>query len=443
MCEVVEAGCRLKDLSTVAHAGESAGVLGAMIGSSTDGSYVYFVANSVLSNQGIPVAGATPGSCKPELGGLHSAEVCNLYVSHDGVVSLVAGLSATDFPDWEAGGPHDRLGELTARVSPNGRFLAFMSQRSLTGYDNHDAVSGVPDEEVFLFDAASGRVVCASCNPTGARPHGILDPKEQNDPALLVDRPFAWSRQWLAASIPGWTGESQQVALYQSRYLSDEGRLFFDSRDGLVSRDGNGKEDVYEFEPEGLGGCSSATSSGSTVFVREDAGSPVDGCVGLISSGGSSEESAFLDASGKGPGGSEGEDVFFLTTAKLSTADVDSALDVYDAHVCSGVSPCPAGSASVPPACTTADSCRVGPAPQPGVFGAPASATFSGAGNLAPAPPVGLTAAQIRAAHLAKALKACRKRYPRSKKRRSACEHHARVTYAPAHQAKKPSKAGH
>ena len=51
--------------------------------------------------------------------------------------------------------------------------------------------------------------------------------------------------------------------------------------------------------PKASGGCSASTSSGSTVFVREDAGSPVDGCVGLISSGSSSEESAFLDAAQK------------------------------------------------------------------------------------------------------------------------------------------------
>ena len=27
-----------------------------------------------------------------------------------------------------------------------------MSERSLTGYDNRDAASGKPDEEVFLYD---------------------------------------------------------------------------------------------------------------------------------------------------------------------------------------------------------------------------------------------------------------------------------------------------
>lgn len=51
----------------------------------------------------------------------------------------------------------------------DGEWLVCMSLRSLTGYDNHDAVSGTPDEEVYLYDAI-GRVWCVSCNPTGMRP---------------------------------------------------------------------------------------------------------------------------------------------------------------------------------------------------------------------------------------------------------------------------------
>ncbi len=52
---------------------------------------------------------------------------------------------------------------------------------------------------------------------------------------------------------------------------------------------------------------------------------------------------------------------------------------VYDARVDGGF---PAGVS--PPPCATADACRVPVSPLPSVFGAPASATFSGVGNLAP-----------------------------------------------------------
>ena len=50
---------------------------------------------------------------------------------------------------------------IDSEVSPDGRYLAFMSDRSLTGYDNVDAVSGMRNEEAFLYDAVTGKLVCA------------------------------------------------------------------------------------------------------------------------------------------------------------------------------------------------------------------------------------------------------------------------------------------
>ena len=79
--------------------------------------------------------------------------------------------------------------------------------------------------------------------------------------------------------------------------------------------------------------------------------------------------------------------MFFLTAEKLSKSDTDNSYDVYDAHECTTESTCPPAEAEAPPACTTTDACRAAPAPQPEVFGAPASATFSGPGNVGPAPP--------------------------------------------------------
>ena len=48
--------------------------------------------------------------------------------------------------------------------------------------------------------------------------------------------------------------------------------------------------------------------------------------------------------------------------------------------------PCRTSPVSAPP-CDSGDSCKAAPSPQPAVFGAPASATFSGAGNVASSPP--------------------------------------------------------
>jgi hypothetical protein len=355
-------------------------------------------------------------------------------------------LSGEDLPDWQGDASpfsttHSDLSRLTARVSPNGRFLAFMSMRQLTGYDNRDAASGVPDEEVFMHDLDSGRTVCASCDPTGARPRGVLEPAPGEENSLLVDRSGVWAKRWVAATIPGWTPVKLASAQYQSRYLSDEGRLFFNTPVGLVAADANGRQDVYEFEPEGTGDCTGELSLRSAALVTDGAGGAVEGCLGLVSSGTSSEESVFLDAGGPGPGGHEGEDVFYLSAARLVAADTDDALDVYDAHVCSASSPCPASSSAVVPACTTTDSCRAAAPAQPAVFGAPASATFSGASNLTSAGPASATAKAkpaTRAAKLSKALRACRK--DRRKRKRAVCEKRAKRKYEPAKQTGKATR---
>jgi hypothetical protein len=373
-CEIAEAAgkltCKLSDL-TPASKGEPAEVQKMVLGASEDGSYVYFVASGVLAN------GATPpghSRCGREASVETVGAICNLYVNHDGTTTFIATLSSEDETDWDNSNVFfHNVGQLTAKVSPDGRYLAFMSDRSLTGYDNRDVNSGRPDEEVYLYDASDEHLVCASCDPTGARPIGVSEDQatalSNDNLAAITDLGSAGygPGTWLAANIPTGTElGSYGESLYQSRYLSDSGRLFFNSSDALVPQDINGQEDVYEYESPGVGDC---TASSPTF------GGASGGCVSLISSGLASGESGFLDAS------ESGDDVFFITGEKLVSQDYDSALDVYDAHVCTTREPC-TSSPALPPECTTADACRVAPLPQPSIFGAPASATFTGTGNI-------------------------------------------------------------
>jgi hypothetical protein len=316
-CEIVEVGGHLHCNRSAIAPGVS--VFAPILGASEDASYVYFATNSVLTGEEQNAQGekALPGDCQQQQEA--PAETCNVYVSHDGTIKFIAVLSDADESDWgrnfdnyEDGWSASALDSLTARVSSDGRLVAFMSQRSLTGYDNTasngkncgEVEAGGPFEhpgpllcsEVYLYDAAAdggeGKIICASCNPTGARPLG-------------------------AAGVPAWT-----TALHQSRYLSDSGpnsgRLFFDSSDALVPQDMNDTEDVYEYEPAGVGGC---TEAGATFSAQSG------GCIGLISSGTSPAPSVFLDAS------ENGNDVFFLTAAQLSPRDADTSLDIYDARV--------------------------------------------------------------------------------------------------------------
>jgi hypothetical protein len=434
VCEIVEEesgkdACKLTDL-TPTTGGEAPGVRQLMPGTSDDGSYAYFVAQGVLSNnENSDGEKATPGGE-------------NMYMVHrtgsEWATTFIASLSPEDENDWgdtSSFGPIT-VGKLTARVSPNGRWLAFMSNRSLTGYDNKDAVTGRPDEEVYLFDAGTGRLICASCNFTRARPIGVEVGQITEGAAgvgNLVDIQKAVAGAYrpqtgVAANLPGGvTPEGEYGALYQPRYLSDSGRLFFNSSDALVPRDVNSQEDVYEYEPVGVGGCTSSLATYS-----EHAG----GCVDLISSGTSAGESGFMDAS------ETGGDVFFLTNSKLVSSDFDTALDVYDAHECTSRAPCIPEPPASPPTCADAESCRAAPSPQPSIFGSPASATFSSAGNSTPPPAAtskSKTAAQLRAEKLKRALAVCRRKKPGRARR--TCEAKARKTHGRIRTAAKARKS--
>lgn len=459
VCEIVEnhsgqLECGLGDLSPERATGEgeeSAGVqdgrsledVGGVLGASEDGSYVYFVANGVLSEA--PNAQgehASPGHCGVE--GYPRAS-CNLYVEHyDSELHqweaprFIAALSSEDEPDWAAEGQ----GRLTARVSPNGHYLAFMSDRPLSGFDGHpyspDATAagaqGAPAEEVYLYDASSGRLVCASCEPSGARPVGVHDPSAGAGVSLLVDESKTWEGRWLAGSLPEWPAISAYGgdAVYENRVLSDSGRLFFDSPEELVPQATNDEEDVYEYEPAGVPRGSHECATHSATYSERS-----EGCVGLISSGESTSESAFLDASESGGEGEHGEelqegggDVFFLTAAKLAPQDTDGAYDVYDAHECTAAEPCRRSQQGAPSApCKSAESCRPFSYSAP-AGGAPASATQIGQGVL-PIVEKKPPQPETRAQKLAKALGACRHRYTRSRKKRAACEAAARKKYGP------------
>jgi hypothetical protein len=76
----------------------------------------------------------------------------------------------------------------------------------LSSYDNRGF------REMYTFDPEAGRITCVSCNPSGAPPIGDV------------------------------------VASQAGRFMADDGRAFFTTRDALVPRDRDGKIlDVYEY----------------------------------------------------------------------------------------------------------------------------------------------------------------------------------------------------
>ena len=284
-------------LAGVALTGSPVGVLG-VLGVSDDGRAVYYAASGVLSanaNSHGETAANEP-------------EITDLYESYQGAAGPTF-IARLDNPGADAEGEGDEEDwndhalkafpvEKTSRVTGNGETVLFASRLSLTGYDNAGPCGGARHEcsELYRYRAgaegAPGRLTCVSCNPKRSTP-----PAED---ALLT------------GEGGGIHGEFEAVL---TRNLSENGqRVFFQTPDALVADDTDNQTDVYEWEADGEGSCRSETQD--------------EGCLYLISSGSSSEQSYFGDAS------ANGNDVFFFTRQPLAVTDTDNNVDIYDARVC-------------------------------------------------------------------------------------------------------------
>jgi hypothetical protein len=315
----------------------AADVLGTLGISTENGSYAYFVATGVLADN--------------ENGNKERAKLgeANLYEWHSGETIFVAQLSIEseydeyDWRDFYSSNPGvaPAIGEKGSRVTPDGTKVLFASRAHLTSYDN--AGQG----ELYLYDAASGGLACVSCNPSGAP---------------------ATSEAYLAGN-PSIVVAPERNAFLTRNLSADGSRVFFQTKEALAPRDKNEQMDVYEWEREGAGGpggCSSASAS-----FGERSG----GCLYLISTGESGDQSYFGDAN------ADGGNVFFFTRQSLVGQDRDENDDLYDARVKGGV----AAQNPPPPASCTGEGC-LGPVDPSPVFGAPSNATFAGTGNLKPPP---------------------------------------------------------
>jgi hypothetical protein len=322
-----------------------------------DGAYVYFVAGGALA------PGASPNSCAP--GGM-----CNLYLLHTGEpVKFIAILAAEDnifelTTGVQTGDWRFNLGRRTAELTPDGHSLLFESHLSLA------EAAGAHGGGIFVYDADTGRISCASCNPSGA--------------ASEVNFEY---------SLP-----PTQENTFMPRWISSDGsRVFFNSNEALVPRSSDaqdssfgseGYENVFEWEREGAGSCA------ASVPARVNGG-----CVYLLSGGASAGDSFFIDAS------ASGDDVFFVSREEFLPQAAGDHMKLYDARVGGGF---PAPAEAVGSSCV-GDACREALASSSSSLAAPGSMTVSGVGNLAPP----ATPPALRKATKKKPVRCSRSRRPR------------------------------
>jgi hypothetical protein len=316
----------------------AAGVEGPM-GASEDASRIYLASTEDLDDTG-PAAKGTHNlylyEADPGGGGGDFTFVMALAGAD------VAGSDSTPAPIDKA--PSQRA----ARVTPDGLHVTFSAVAPPpSGYDNLDAESGAPAQEVYRYDAEEAELACVSCNPTGARP--------------VAEDIGAAEAYYAAARIQGW--EEREHA---PRVVTDDGsRVFFESFEALVLRDTNGTWDVYQWEELGKGGIG---GKGGCTEERSTFSEETGGCIDLISTGNSPAKSTFLDAD------PSGDNIFFSTQSSLVGADF-GLNDVYVARVGGGfaerqpILPCPDGG------CQRPAPAPVQPTPGSSAYHAPAPST--------------------------------------------------------------------
>lgn len=362
---------------------EGGGVLGI---SEEGGSYVYFEAPGVLASN-------TNGNNEKAAKGMS-----NLYEWHDGVVTFITSLAnSSDWRDWtnevnEAQGPSG--GARSSRVTPDGKYLLFSSNEKVTSYNNNGFT------EFYLYYAeqplASDNPKCISCNPGGSP--ATAGAHLSNAAIELLTKTFS-------------------LNAFVTHNLSDDGRrVFFETEESLIPGDGNKQDDVYEWEADGVGSCGSEAQDG--------------GCLYLISTGQSTSRSSFGDAS------ANGNDVFFFTRQSLVNQDRDNNTDLYDARVEGGI-PSQNQPESVSPCAQEGGeaTCLGTLSGEAATSERPASTTFSTPGNFIQSPSLpgpSLTHVETRAEKLAKALRACKEKQRRAK--RKSCEKAAHARFGPVRQ---------
>jgi hypothetical protein len=255
-------------------------VTGNLEGMTPDGRYVFFASELRLTEEA------------PEVGniaGLYRYDATTeelLYIGEAASVTtgkVVLGFSddgqtvyygtPSDTRVWHDGQAHVVTDEPVATasfyyVTRNGRYMAWMLETDEQGTPRPE------DGEAHLYEEPTDKTVCVSCLPGGGRSAG--------------------QAHFMSISYINNAGP---------RVVTEDGEMFFDTPNRLLTSDHNGTRDVYAYK---------------------------DGQYALISPGDEAYDATFIEAS------ADGSNVFFQTNQSLVPQDTDGSLDIYDARVGGG-----------------------------------------------------------------------------------------------------------
>jgi hypothetical protein len=268
--DVATGALRFLSINTSGATGKSAKVYPKWVGSSDDGSYVYFIADGKLTPDALPSN--------------------NFYLWHDETLRYLGSAGG--------GSVHPNATVLMfgiAQVSADGKRLAYRQQANSNSIQP-PLVPGAPNgiNLIYLYDATSNRWTCVSCNPDGPTTHEGLFSN-------------------LTAGFPG-----LESAWYSRHNLLPDGsRLYFETDEALVPGDTNGVRDVYEWHEGQINLVSSGRGTEGAHFL--DAGADGrDVFIGTRERLAPQDNDAFVDAYDAREGGG------FLYEGPLKPCEGDS-----------------------------------------------------------------------------------------------------------------------
>jgi hypothetical protein len=381
-----------------------------VVRTSSDGSHVYFVAKGVLTTvpndaSDVAQAGAdnlyavdtdtdetkfvaelcSNANLSGSLGDPQCPPSLNGSLNHEGGAVNDTGL-------WS---PFER----DAQTTPDGRYLVFTTYGQLTAsgpeVDTNEA------QQVYRYDFDTGKLVRISIG-------------EPSFPGSNNGNTPGMNASVAALTKEGFRGGEGAFADIndESRAISEDGAtIVFSTAEQLQADDVNtGTENIYVWHE-----CTSSAC--------EDG---MHGEVHMISPG--DDPTSKDTANGAASMSASGSDIFIFTRTPLVGQDPDQLMDVYDARIDGGF-PAP----TPEPPCS-GEECEGTPSAAP-TLGSPGSVAFTGGGNLTPGSTAFPTPEEpkskplTRAQKLAKALKACKKAKPKTK--RVSCQKAAHKRYAP------------